>query len=195
MSARMELEDLPPRYRAQAEKQIAARCARKAPAGAVSLEAAAKAAGEIGKAFESKGEYDFYIGTVLPGIQSGRIIKATPHVAFPLLPAKDFCAVHLPAARYTADYVLEYADGTVEVVEIKSKFTRRAQRDYIYRRRLFVDLIAEPRGYVFREIITPDTKSEIKEWKHLAEQAGKESSWAKAEQECRRTTGRASRML
>lgn len=130
---------------------------------------------------------------MLPGIQSGRIIKATPHVAFPLLPAKDFCAVHLPAARYTADYVLEYADGTVEVVEIKSKFTRRAQRDYIYRRRLFIDLIAEPKGYTFREIITPDTKSEIKEWKRLAEQAGKESSWAKAEQECRRITGRASR--
>lgn len=54
MSARLELEDLPPRYRAQAEKQIAARRARKAPAGAVSLEAAAKAAGEIGKTFESK---------------------------------------------------------------------------------------------------------------------------------------------
>ena len=110
MSTRLELEDLPPRYRAQAEKQIADRRARKAPAGAVSLEAAAKTAGEIGKVFESKGEYDFYIGTVLPGIQSGRIIKATPHVAFPLLPAKDFCAVHLPAARYTAEYVLEYAD-------------------------------------------------------------------------------------
>ena len=95
MSTRLELEDLPPRYRAQAEKQIADRRARKAPAGAVSLEAAAKTAGEIGKTFESKGEYDFYIGTVLPGIQSGRIVKATPHVAFPLLPAKDFCAVHL----------------------------------------------------------------------------------------------------
>ena len=107
MSTRLELEDLPPRYRAQAEKQIADCRARKAPAGAVSLEAAAKTAGEIGKTFESKGEYDFYIGTVLPGIQSGRIIKATPHVAFPLLPAKDFCSVHLPAARYTADYVLE----------------------------------------------------------------------------------------
>nr|UWD68679.1 MAG: Protein of unknown function (DUF1064) [Bacteriophage sp.] len=193
MSTRLELEDLPPRYRAQAEKQIADRSARKAPAGAVSLEVAAKTAGEIGKVFESKGEYDFYIGTVLPGIQSGRIIKATPHVAFPLLPAKDFCAVHLPAARYTADYVLEYADGTVEVVEIKSKFTRRAQRDYIYRRRLFIDLIAEPRGYVFREIITTDTKTEIKEWKRLADQAGKESSWAKAEQGCPRTTDRASR--
>ena len=30
---------------------------------------------------------------------------------------------------------------------------------------------------MFREIITPDTKNEIKEWKRLAEQAGKESSW------------------
>lgn len=90
MSTRLELEDLPPRYRAQAEKQIADRRARKAPAGAVSLEAAAKTAGEIGKTFESKGEYDFYIGTVLPGIQSGRIVKATPHVAFPLLPCKGF---------------------------------------------------------------------------------------------------------
>lgn len=171
MSARIELEDLPPRYRAQAEAQIAARSRRKAPAGAESLDAAVKSARNIGKEFESKGEYDFYIGTVLPGIQSGRIIKATPHVAFPLLPEKDFCGVHLPAARYTADYVLVYADGVVEVVEIKSKFTRRAQRDYIYRRRLFVDLIAEPKGYKFREIITPDTKSEIKEWKRLAKQA------------------------
>ena len=89
--------------------------------------------------------------------------------------------------------MLEYADGTVEVVEIKSKFTRRAQRDYIYRRRLFIDLIAEPRGYVFREIITTDTKTEIKEWKRLADQAGKESSWAKAEQGCPRTTDRTSR--
>lgn len=88
MSTRLELEDLPPRYRAQAEKQIADRRARKAPEGAVSLEVAAKTAGEIGKVFESKGEYDFYIGTVLPGIQSGRIIKATPHVAFPCCPQR-----------------------------------------------------------------------------------------------------------
>lgn len=110
---------------------------------------------------------------VVPGIESGKIIKATPHVAFPLLPAKEYGNVKLPAARYTADYVLVYADGTVEVVEIKSKFTRRAQRDYIYRRRLFIDLIAEPKGYKFTEIITPDSKDEIREWKRLAKQAGR----------------------
>ena len=123
--------------------------------------------------FESRGEYEYYMSVVIPGIESGRIIKATPHVAFPLLPQKEYCGIVLPAARYTADYVLVYADGTVEVVEIKSKFTRRAQRDYIYRRRLFIDLIAEPKGYKFTEIITPDSKNEIKEWKRLAEQVGR----------------------
>lgn len=90
-----------------------------------------------------------------------------------LLPAKEYGNVKLPAARYTADYVLVYADGAVEVVEIKSKFTRWAQRDYIYRRRLFIDLIAEPKGYKFTEIITPDSKDEIREWKRLAKQAGR----------------------
>ena len=183
MSTRLSLEDLPPRYRAQAEAQIA-RCTRgKCTPAQQTLADAAKSAGKIGRTFESRGEYEYYISVVVPGIESGKIIKATPHVAFPLLPAKDFCAVHLPAARYgnvklpaaryTADYVLVYADGTVEVVEIKSKFTRRAQRDYIYRRRLFIDLIAEPKGYKFTEIITPDSKDEIREWKRLAKQAGR----------------------
>ncbi len=170
MSFRLELNDLPPRYRAQAEAQIASQ-GRKAPGGTkTEIESAIKTARKLNKEFDSKGEYDFYVGEVLPGLQSGEIIKAMPHVAFALLPEKDFCGIRLPAARYTADYVLVYANGTVEVVEIKSKFTRRQQRDYIYRRRLFVDLIAEPRGYVFREIITPDTKSEEKEWKRLAKQ-------------------------
>ena len=61
--------------------------------------------------------------------------------------------------------------SAVEVVEIKSKFTRRAQRDYIYRRRLFIDLIAEPKGYKFTEIITPDSQTEypLRTKKQLAE--------------------------
>lgn len=141
--------------------------------GAADIGGCSKVCWKIGKTFESRGEYEYYISAILPGIESGRIIKATPHVAFPLLPAKEYGNVKLPAARYTADYVLVYADGAVEVVEIKSKFTRRAQRDYIYRRRLFIDLIAEPKGYKFTEIITPDSKDEIREWKRLAKQAGR----------------------
>lgn len=79
----------------------------------------------------------------------------------------------LPAAHYTPDFVLVYADGTVEVVEVKSKFTRRQQRDYIHRRRMFIDLVAEPRGWMFTERITEDSGAELKEWKRLAKQAGK----------------------
>ena len=75
-------------------------------------------------------------------------------VRFDLLPEKEYCGLKLPAAHYTPDFVLTYADGTVEVVEVKSKFTRRAQRDYIYRRRLFIDLYAAPRGWKFTEYIT-----------------------------------------
>ena len=170
----MELEDLPPRYRAQAEAQIARRTREKCAPAQRTIPDAARTAGKLGKAFESRGEYEYYMSVIVPGIQSGKILKATTHVAFPLLPAKEYGNVKLPAARYTADYVLKYADGTVEVVEIKSKFTRRQQRDYIYRRRLFIDLIAEPKGWKFTEIITPDTKGEINEWKKLARGMKKE---------------------
>lgn len=99
MSTRLELEDLPPRYRAQAEKQIADRRARKAPEGAVSLEVAAKTAGEIGKVFESKGEYDFYIGTVLPGIQSGRIIKGNAARCLSFAARKGFLRCPSPGGK------------------------------------------------------------------------------------------------
>lgn len=160
---RLELDDLPPRYRAQAEAQLM----REVPGGDVA--AAVKAARKVGREFESRGEYEYYMRVILPGLQSGKIIKAEPHVRFSLLPAKEYGNVKLPAARYTADYVLTYSTGRVEVVEIKSKFTRRAQRDYIYRRRLFIDLIAEPRGWAFCEVITPDTKDELRAWKRAAE--------------------------
>ena len=162
---RVELDDLPPRYRAQAELQSAKR--KKPPAGQTLAEAD-KAAGRLGKVFGSRGEYEFYIREIVPGIQAGLIRRATPQVRFDLLSAKEFCGLKLPAAHYTCDYMIEYTDGTVEVVEIKSKFTRRAQRDYIYRRRLFIDLIAEPKGWRFREIMTDDTQESVKKWKELA---------------------------
>lgn len=178
MSARMELDDLPPRYRAQAEAQILKRTGalNAAVAGVKcaqnkTMKEAARAAGKLGKTFDSYGEYVYYVGTVIPGLQAGTIAKVEPHPRWELLPEEEYCAVKLPAAHYTADYKITYSDGRVEVVEIKSKFTRRAQRDYIYRRRLFVDLVAKPNGWGFVEIISSDTKAEIKEWKRLADQA------------------------
>lgn len=168
---RLELGDLPPRYRAQAEKQIAERT-KGVPGDGMAR--AAKAARRCGRTFESRGEYEYYMGTILPGMQSGVIQEATPHVRFTLLPGKEYGNVKLPAAHYTADYVLKYADGTVEAVEIKSKFTRRMQRDYIYRRRLFIDLIAEPQGWKFTEIVTPDTRDDVKQWEKAAQDAARE---------------------
>lgn len=139
MSARLELDDLPPRYRAQAEKQLAQRrCGGKA--APASLEAAVNAARSTGHEFDSRGEYDYYMGTVLPKVQSGEVVKVELHRRFTMLPEKEYGNVKLPAAHYTPDFVLTYADGTVEVVEVKSKFTRRQQRDYIHRRRMFIQI-------------------------------------------------------
>lgn len=171
LSVRLELSDLPPRIRAQAEAQIAARGQKRAPA-TPSMAAAASIAETAGMDFDSRGEYDYYMGVILPKVQRGQIVNVETHRAFSLLPEKEYGNVKLPAARYTADFVLTYADGTTEVVEVKSKFTRRQQRDYIYRRRLFIDLVAEPRGWRFVEHITPDTSAEIKAWKRLAKQKG-----------------------
>ena len=166
MSARLELDDLPPRYRAQAEKQLAQRrCGGKA--APASLEAAVNAARSTGHEFDSRGEYDYYMGTVLPKVQSGKVVKVELHRRFTMLPEKEYGNVKLPAAHYTPDFVLTYADGTVE---------------------------AEPQHWRFIEHITPDTAEEIRKWKRLAEQAGKDSSWEKAGQGCQHSTGRASRM-
>ena len=70
--------------------------------------------------------------------------------------------------RYTADFRLVYADGVVEIVEIKSKFVRRMQRDYAVRRRVFLELVARPAGWKFTEIITADSAEEVKRWRELA---------------------------
>ncbi len=117
MSMRMELSDLPPKYRAQAEAQIAARCRAKAP----TLEAVAAAAKKTGREFDSRGEYDYYMGMILPKVQRGEIVKVESHRRFTMLPEKEYGNVKLPAMHYTPDFVLTYADGTVEVVEVKKQ--------------------------------------------------------------------------
>lgn len=169
MSMRLELSDLPPRYRAQAEAQIAARSRGKRTCPQ-SVADAVRTAERTGKEFDSRGEYEYYMGTILPKVQRGEVVSVESHRRFDLLPAKEYGNVKLPAAHYTPDFVLTYADGTVEVVEVKSKFTRRQQRDYIHRRRIFIDLIAEPRGWRFVEHITADTSAEIKQWQKLSKE-------------------------
>ena len=108
MSVRLELSDLPPRIRAQAEAQIAARGQKRAPA-TPSMAAAASIAETAGMDFDSRGEYDYYMGVILPKVQRGQIVNVETHRAFSLLPEKEYGNVKLPAARYTADFVLTAA--------------------------------------------------------------------------------------
>lgn len=162
----MKLDDLPPRYRAQAEQQLAARKRRAADP----LAEAVKQAKAAGRDFDSRGEYEFYTGTVLPKMARGEIVECEQHPAFPLFPAGEYGTMKLRPIRYTADFRLTYADGTVEIVEIKSKFVRRMQRDYPVRRRVFLEQIARPAGWKFTEIITAEDKDDLKRWRELAKE-------------------------
>ncbi len=159
---RLELSDLPPKYQAQALAQLAGKKQREDPA-----KVAAKAVAEVGKNFDSRGEYEFYIGTVVPKVNRGEVVAWSAHPSFPLFPAGEYCGIKLSAVRYTADFRLEYADGTVEIVEVKSKFVRRMQRDYALRRRVFLETVARPAGWKFTEIITTDSTEEIKQWQKI----------------------------
>lgn len=162
---RLELSDLPPAYRAQAEKQLAAQAKKSKRDPMRSAMQQAKAAG---RDFDSMGEYEFYIGAVLPKLATGEIKACEQHPRFVLFPAGEYGGLALGAIQYTADFRLDYADGTVEIVEVKSKFVRKMQRDYPVRRRIFIEQIARPAGWSFREIITADSRDEIKRWRELA---------------------------
>ena len=148
MGVRLELEDLPPRDRAQAELQILQR-----KSGKQTQKRAENGKNRDGNAENRKPESEkrYYREVILPKVACGMVVKVQEQITFELLPEKAYCGLKLPKARYKPDFVLTYADGTVEIVEVKSKFTRRMQRDYIYRRRLFIDLVAEPRGWKFTE--------------------------------------------
>lgn len=148
MGVRLELEDLPPRYREQAELQILQR-----KSGKQTQKRAENGKNRDGNAENRKPESEkrYYREVILPKVACGLVVKVQEQIVFELLPEKAYCGLKLPKARYKPDFVLTYADGTVEIVEVKSRFTRRMQRDYIYRRRLFIDLIAEPRGWKFTE--------------------------------------------
>lgn len=112
-----------------------------------------------------------YIQTVVRKTAGGApyvVIKDGFEVLAGFVPVK---IMKLRPIRYTADFRLTYADGTVEIVEIKSKFVRRMQRDYPVRRRVFLEQIARPAGWKFTEIITAEDKDDLKRWRELAKES------------------------
>ena len=144
----MNIERLGPAAREQVLKELARR-ERLANAECRQQRAAAAKTPPGGQG--SRLEEEYYRAYIWPKELAGQVARVERHRRFELLPPADYCGIHLPAAHYTPDFVIEYVNGTVEVVEVKSHFTRTAQRDYIYRRRLFIELVARPRGWVFTE--------------------------------------------
>lgn len=104
--------------------------------------------------FESRLEADFYTAELWPRIITGEIINVEKHKEFILMPAAEYCGIKLHNAVYTPDFFVEYKNGMVEVIEVKSKAVRKLQGSYVYRRRLFIEIYARPNGWAFREVIT-----------------------------------------
>lgn len=138
MGVRLELEDLPPRYRAQAELQIAQRkserCLQKGTKNGQNCERneqkreiQVKNGGFCERSTKQvpESEKRYYREVILPKVACGLVVKVQEQITFELLPEKAYCGLKLPKARYKPDFVLTYADGTVEIVEVKSRFTRR----------------------------------------------------------------------
>lgn len=101
----------------------------------------------------SKLEQNYYAAYIWPKILAGQVTSCELQKRFDLLPSTEYCGIKLPAAHYTPDFVITYTNGTVEVVETKNKMIRKLQRDYIYRRRLFIERYARPNGWIFTEYI------------------------------------------
>ena len=159
---RLELKDLPPQMQRQAIRQLAMQEEREQDRKKNLLKQGRKAQRAR---FDSRGEYEYYYGTVVPLIRGGKAKECKEHPEFQLFGPEEYCGVTLGAIRYTADFRIDYADGSVEIVEIKSRFVRRQQRDYPLRRRLFIEQYAKPNGWKFTEIITDEKKADTERWK------------------------------
>lgn len=108
----------------------------------------------------SKLEQEYYMAFIWPRELAGEIDHVERHVQFELLPKAEYCGISLPAAHYTPDFLIFYKSGTVEAVEVKHEAIRKNQRDYIYRRRLFIDNVARPNGWRFTEYIKREDKKQ-----------------------------------
>lgn len=101
----------------------------------------------------SKLEEEYYRACIWPKELAGEVASVQRHVRYELMPKSEYCGMRLPAAHYTPDFVVEYKNGTIEVVEVKHSAIRKLQGSYVYRRRLFIEIYARPNGWIFTEYI------------------------------------------
>lgn len=137
-----------------AQKQIRAELSRRdTEKRARRLQTDAAKAGPLLPEADSELERRYYAAELWPKIMAGLVAQVELHKQFLLYPADTYCGLRLPAAHYTPDFLVTYTNGTVEAVEVKHAKIRKLQRDYIYRRRLFIEKYARPNGWKFTEYI------------------------------------------
>lgn len=145
-----DLARLGPAARAQIREELARRdTAQKVR----HLQTSAARRGPLLPDADSELEQRYYAAELWPKIMAGLVAQVELHKQFLLYPADTYCGLRLPAAHYTTDFLVTYTNGTVEAVEVKHTKIRKLQRDYIYRRRLFIERYARPNGWKFTEYI------------------------------------------
>ena len=104
------------------------------------------------KGFDSVGEWIYYERFIVPGLKSKKIKKCETHRSFEVIPNFEHCGVKYRKREFSPDFILTYKDGSVKVIEVKSKFVRREQRDYPLRRNLFLLNYCIPNNWAFEEV-------------------------------------------
>lgn len=74
-----------------------------------------------GIVFDSVLEKRYFTDVVLPGVESGEIVKYELQKSFLLQPYFKHNEKTVLCIKYVADFVLEYADGRIVVIDTKGK--------------------------------------------------------------------------
>lgn len=115
-----------------------------------------KTSGKKKSEFDSYAEELFYEQDIRPLMLVKIVMQCQIHREFEILPEIRLGKVICKAKRYTPDFILEYADGRTEVIEIKGKKIKRLQRDYELRKHLFIERFCIPNHWEFRQVAAED---------------------------------------
>lgn len=72
-----------------------------------------------GTVFDSAMEMHYYRDIVIPGLKSGEIVSVEMQKPFELQPKFTYNGKTVRKVEYVADFVLAFADGTSQVVDVK----------------------------------------------------------------------------
>lgn len=100
-----------------------------------------------GYTFDSRREAEIYLD-LLSRKQTGEIVRIGFQPQYTLLEGfKDNTGKNQKPITYTADFLVTYADGHSEVIEVKGMRTR----DYLLRKKLFLHMMRD-KNIIFREV-------------------------------------------